>query len=59
MKLLLVIKFFVIFLKMKGEIDSYTEKIGILYNEIKVRDKIIEDLEKNNNQNNKFWNWKF
>ena len=36
---------------MKGEIDSYTEKIGILYNEIKVRDKIIEDLEKNNKQN--------
>ena len=36
---------------MKGEIDSYTEKIGLLYNEIKIRDKIIEDLEKNNNQN--------
>ena len=34
--------------KMKNELDSYTAKIGLLYNEIQVRDKIIEELKSNN-----------
>ena len=39
--------------KMKNELDSYTAKIGLLYNEIQVRDKIIEELKSNNPNINK------
>ena len=39
--------------KMKNELDSYTSKIGLLYNEIQVRDKIIEELKSNNPNINK------